>query len=549
MRTRKFILLANSSVLTDEMSKVTKREINLLKHFVYPDSLLHEGRCRSLMEIVNRHYHGAYFAEAEPGLRRLMLNQSHLPAFNGPYLQAFLGSRGLKCEVVNYFYSELDRFTALYKSEPDPPIVGISATLHLDWTSLCSVTEILRQIDPDMHIISGGAFYRNLDSRGDKPEQWEAQLSKLGAKAVFFTMNSEFDLAEYLAGAQSDAELEKIPNLAWFDGRGRFRVNPVKWHEPLLSGVPCQWRLDDLPFVKSTIQLRTSVGCPYSCAFCRFRVLAGRYQELNLSDVEATLDAAIAAIPKLRRVFFIDDALNSNPARFQAVCALLGKKNLDWFALMHSNFITAPIARLMRDSGCRGVYLGVESGSEQVLRTMNKHSKPSLTARGINYLRREGILTFGSFIVGFPGETEATVRETENFLTDSGLDYYRIQRYLFFPETMPPDLINQYALKGGRTKWSHSTMNSTEATAHVEDLFKRIKSPVYQQDTMWGTVNFIEAGFNLEEIKKLHVLMNSMVADQIDGQLDDPHPKMGELRAIVLSVKMRIEGATDAAAH
>ena len=104
----------------------------------------------------------------------------------------------------------------------------------------------------------------------------------------------------------------------------------------------------------------------------------------------------------------------------------------------------------MRQCGFRAVLLGLESGSEKILRNMNKRATPSEYLRGINILRNHGILTFGAVMVGFPGEDETTISETRDFLNGSGLDFCYLQPFYYLHNSPIHGLREQFKLEGER---------------------------------------------------------------------------------------------------
>ena len=76
----------------------------------------------------------------------------------------------------------------------------------------------------------------------------------------------------------------------------------------------------------------------------------------------------------------------------------------------------------MKKSGCVEVGMGVESGSDKILATINKGETTDTIKKAIKLLKRGGIRVKGFFIVGLPGESETTILETVNFLTEVDLD-------------------------------------------------------------------------------------------------------------------------------
>jgi anaerobic magnesium-protoporphyrin IX monomethyl ester cyclase len=76
----------------------------------------------------------------------------------------------------------------------------------------------------------------------------------------------------------------------------------------------------------------------------------------------------------------------------------------------------------MKESGCKKVYFGLESGSQATLRLMNKKATLEEGARAVHLFRKAGIGTAGFFIVGYPGETVNSIEDTFRFALSLPLD-------------------------------------------------------------------------------------------------------------------------------
>jgi p-methyltransferase len=104
------------------------------------------------------------------------------------------------------------------------------------------------------------------------------------------------------------------------------------------------------------------------------------------------------------------------------------KYPFNWFSYFRCSNSDKEAIELMAESGCKGVFLGIESGSPTILKNMNKSATIEKYAQGIAWLRQHDIMTFGSFITGFPGETDETVNETLDFIRQTKPDYYQPRR-------------------------------------------------------------------------------------------------------------------------
>jgi radical SAM superfamily enzyme YgiQ (UPF0313 family) len=173
-----------------------------------------------------------------------------------------------------------------------------------------------------------------------------------------------------------------------------------------------------------------------------------------------------------------------------------------WHSYFRCQYADRETVALMKESGCEGVFLGIESGSEQILKNMNKASHVEKYLEGIALLKQQGIVTFGSFITGFPGETHDTVRETIQFIKQSGLDFYRTQVWYCEPITPIWNQREKYNIKGESFEWSHATMDSKTACQLIEEMFLAIEQPTwipqynFDFDSFW---HLVHQGMRLED--------------------------------------------------
>lgn len=85
---------------------------------------------------------------------------------------------------------------------------------------------------------------------------------------------------------------------------------------------------------------------------------------MDLANVEREL-SAIRDGGRVRRIVFVDDTFNVPVARFRAMLSLLQRFSFEWYAFLRVQYVTDELAALMRASGCRGVYLGLESANDE----------------------------------------------------------------------------------------------------------------------------------------------------------------------------------------
>jgi len=183
----------------------------------------------------------------------------------------------------------------------------------------------------------------------------------------------------------------------------------------------------------------------------------------------------------VRNVVFIDDTFNVPLPRFKDICRLMIERDyqFNWFSYFRCSNSDEEAIELMARSGCKGVFLGIESGSPAILKNMNKAATIEKYATGIRLLHDAGILTFGSFIAGFPGETDDTVAESVQFIREHRPTFYRTQLWYCEPRTPIDRQRAKFGITGDGFVWSHASMDSLKGMEHIERMFLGIDESVW----------------------------------------------------------------------
>ena len=359
-------------------------------------------------------------------------------------------------------------------------------------------------------------------------------MKKNAIDFVLHGFNSEVDLKDLLLWRRKGEELpESINNLAYISLSNNERtVNLTKtqWNPPVIDMSPPLWHELCLPFVNNTIQMRTSSGCPFSCAFCSYPQLSHGFYTMPVELVEKHI-RSVMSLPHINKIIFLDDTFNVPVGRFKQLCKMFSKYNFEWFSFLRVQFIDEETAALMKTSGCRGVYLGVESANDNVLINMNKKATKEQFVRGIELLKKYDIMIMAAFIIGFPGENEKTISENVDFIETSGIDFYTLKEFYYMKNTPVYEKRGEYGLSGLGSKWSHKTMTSETAFEYKIMMFREIKNSVFiDPDTsLWYLAYLYDQGFSINEISDIQKNINTLMLEQLDGNFDDNSPRYGEL--------------------
>lgn len=427
------------------------------------------------------------------------------PKFNGIFLLNYLQKNRLDVELINSLREEEKDFRRLLEERPRALV--LSTTFILSKKVLKAVTEELRTLAPDVPIIVGGPFvYASylLLGRSDEPDYdtdsarddylFLAADQEPSVDLYIVSRRGEQILSEALQRIKQGRSLEGLPNTATFDGEAYSfsgRVNDLA--SSLDLGV--DWKsLPDALFRSGVVTMQASNGCPYKCAFCNF------VKERRLAFVKP-IDQLIAEMKDAaslgaRYVRFVDDNFRLGSDDLNAVSQRLVDEGtpLRWMSFIRASTLEHADVELLRRSGCMEVQLGLESADPQVLSNMNKRADPKLYAEVVRKVLAAGINCSSCFVIGFPGETEETVRHTIEFIKNvesfenEGIFSWSIYPFLLAPLSPVYESKSRegYGLAGYMRHWKHHTMDSDQAMEHVIRAFEELENsgPIYSGDNI-----------------------------------------------------------------
>lgn len=225
---------------------------------------------------------------------------------------------------------------------------------------------------------------------------------------------------------------------------------PIYEHTVRINGIP-------VPIREATLYL--SQGCPFDCTFCASPVMNQRginevkpytrpSNERIISEIESSVKDLGA-----NAIHVLDDMAFATPQHIRDLHTGLKDKNL-LGKLIWRGSTRVPVIekldeetmRILKETGAWKIALGIESGNDTVLNKINKRITKSQIIDAVSRLVSHEIQVKGFFIMGFPGETEEQMRDTQNLvhsLKDTGLNELAIFQFKPYPGTVEYDLIKR----------------------------------------------------------------------------------------------------------
>jgi tRNA A37 methylthiotransferase MiaB len=228
-------------------------------------------------------------------------------------------------------------------------------------------------------------------------------------------------------------------------------------------------------------------GCPYRCSFCNYPFLFNddnfRYKSAKkIADDWEKYETEMG--PKI--INCLDSLFTMPRKRLFELCDEIEKRKLKsrWICYARSEDMAIDeVCIAMKKAGILQVQIGLETGSPQILKNMNKHCSLQENIKAIENCRKYGITSVVSLIVGFPGETAETIEETYQLMKMVKPDFFFIATFSTRAKSVPilsdknRDTFgiwideNVYSVS---PYWEHKTMSAFEVGESVRQLQLRL---------------------------------------------------------------------------
>jgi radical SAM superfamily enzyme YgiQ (UPF0313 family) len=231
--------------------------------------------------------------------------------------------------------------------------------------------------------------------------------------------DGEAAIASLIRQLRQSGSLKKVPGLVWRQDGG-ICCNPPSWPNPISLATTRNF-IDNLSYLKRGGQcgLETKRGCNRSCIYCADPLAKGN--KLRLRDPSEVADEVQALLSQgVNVLHFCDSEFNVPRSHAYAVCKEINRRSLGKMVRWYTYMLPAPfdeeLADEMSRAGCVGIDFTGDSACPSILKTYHQqHKKDDLTS-AVTLCRKNNIAVMIDLLLGGPGETSQTVKETIDFI-------------------------------------------------------------------------------------------------------------------------------------
>jgi radical SAM superfamily enzyme YgiQ (UPF0313 family) len=339
------------------------------------------------------------------------------------------------------------------------------------------VANLVREINPDIKIIAG-SFH---------PTFCPEEVMQNPDIDFVIRGEGEIPLLRLMKELKKDSpKWETVPGIYYRDKDGQVRNTP---------GVNMFPNLDELPFLARDLVLNcdydvyrvhsvsSTRGCPYTCSFCADRRFwNGKVRRRSVENVIKELKL-LKERYKAVSVDFVDGTFTFDRKYLQTFCQALIDERLDikWGCTARYDNLNEDLLQLMKRANCSGLYFGLESGSNRVLKSVDKKMTVEEIVKVSKIVHESGITCISSVLLGLPGETKEDIEETLKVMKTFKTDFFDINSYMPLPGSLLGDLVSEEDRR--KIDWgkvAYKSFDNYFSKAMSQDDFRRYQIKAYQ---------------------------------------------------------------------
>jgi len=382
------------------------------------------------------------------------LEEAPAPPLGLTYVAAAFEMAGAEVQIFDYIVSRYTPEKLRQRlDEFQPHLIGTNS-VTLNFPGAAEILQTAKRCRPEIMTVMGGPHV-SFDAA--------ATLTAYPGIDMIVMGEGEQTIAELMASGFDPGAFSRIDGIAYRDN-GRIRLTAPRAFIEDINTLPLPARhllpLSRYQALGFPISMITSRGCPYQCIFCQGRRMVGsriRQRRANavVDEIENILSYGID------RINIADDLFVSDKKKVQDVCGEIRRRGLQfsWSAFARVNTVDRETLEIMKQTGCDAISFGVESGNQEMLDRIKKKITLEQVRRAVGLCKDVGLLVHCSFIVGLPGETPKTLKDSQTFAESLDGVYYGYHLLAPFPGTTVREKASEYDLEILTDDWTQYDAN------------------------------------------------------------------------------------------
>lgn len=356
-------------------------------------------------------------------------------------------------EIISRFDIFLDNINGTYGKiwqevrdtleECKPGVVGISAN-SANFVAARIIARLSKELNEDVIVIVGGSHPSTAGS------------DVLNCRHIDISVKGEGErtIVELLDAIENNKGLGDIKGIIYREN-GQIKENlPRDFIEDLDSlGFPHQNAPDVLKdyenYPPSAFnRIFAARGCPFGCTFCASKKVWSRRVRFRSADNVIEEINSIRNNVGIDYVVYDDDTFGISRENIENLCFAMKEHSpgLSWGCEIHANLVDDHAISIMKESGCDAISLGFESGNDEMLRTVKKNTTTAKALSACKVIKKYDIKLNTFFIIGFPWETEESLKDTQQAMIKTNADSIVYGIFTPYPGTELFDLCKENGL-------------------------------------------------------------------------------------------------------
>jgi anaerobic magnesium-protoporphyrin IX monomethyl ester cyclase len=446
------------------------------------------------------------------------------------YLAAYLKKHHYEVEILDAVAKKAVRQNKMWHyglnfqeirqkiKEFNPDVVGLTCPFSLRIDPVLKVAWLIKKINRKIIVVAGGIHPTIFPKETVNHKEIDYVIIGEGEKSFF-------DLIKHLETKKDNSTLS-IDGCA-FKHKGKIKIIEKQNFIENLDSLPYPAR-DLIPmefyFQNKTIlyglgehraaSIITSRSCPYQCRFCSMYLSHGiKWRFRSAENVYGEIEELVKKYG-VQEIFIMDDNFTLNKERVMKICGLMIKNKLKirWNTPngIRLDTLDKELIMMMKKSGCVNICVGIESGNEEIRnKVIGKKLSQEIIRKAVRLCQKANLPIIGFFILGLPGETEKTFKDTLEMIKTLPLTMITTSFFTPLPGTPLYEtcLKNRYIEKNYWQKLTKFNLPLVETLEFNKKTLRKWEKQIYFEflkSHFWPFLSSILSGNN-DLLKMSHI--------------------------------------------